>query len=144
MQSELSVPDIILKRCLVFKNPVNALRLAERLLPIIADENLLLKHAAHVLDLFLFVYPIIDLTLGDKGLAMGRYDYKIGFDLAHHCLDERVEAVIDRHDYHQGCRSDSHTGGTYCRDYIDHVMRFLCNKIASGNVERKVHGLVID
>ena len=84
MQGEFSICDVISERTFLFIYPVHSLCLCKTLLAVIADEYLLLKHAAHILYAFLFVDPVVDLAFCLEYLSAGRGYHKIGFDIAHH------------------------------------------------------------
>ena len=96
MELELSVSHVVLERRLFLIYPVHSLRLCKALLPVVADENLFLNHAAHVLHRWLVIYPVEGAVVRYEGLARGRGYKQIRLDIAHHGPDERVEPVIYR------------------------------------------------
>ena len=84
MELELSFSQVIFKRTFLFIDPVHSLCLGKSLLTVVADEDLFLEHAAHVLYAFLLVDPVVDFSLCLEYLAFGGRYHKIGFDIAHH------------------------------------------------------------
>jgi len=68
--------------------------LGNALLPVVVDENLLLKHCTHALYRRLVIYPVVGFSSGNEDLAFGRGYHKVGFDVAHHGPDKRVEPVV--------------------------------------------------
>ena len=95
MEIEFTFDQMVFDRCFVLIYPVYSFYQRESLLPVIVDEYLLLEYCAHVFYRFLFVYPVVDFSVGHEYFSCGGGDKQVGLDIAHHGFDKRVEPVID-------------------------------------------------
>ena len=138
-QAERSSADMIQDLRLLGVRIFDALRHGDILPAVIIDENALLEGAGDAGDPIQSVQPLEGLSFREEDLAGSRLDEDVGGDVAEILLDQGIEAVVDGKDDHQGGRPDGHADGTDRRYDIDHIVRFLGEKVSAGEKKRQVH-----
>ena len=139
METELPYPYMLAYAGLFLENCIHSLCLGHPLTSLVADEDILLQHLAHVQYIRAGVRPVEGLPFRNEGLAAYGCDEVIRVKVAERLADDAVEAVVYGQENDEGGRSNGHADDAYRRDDVYDIVGLPGEKVTAGYEERQVH-----